>query len=138
MLDAFAHAEPSQIIAVNRLPRGKLPRGGVAFLGATPPKGGLRRVMRLVEKPHDARLARRAATTGEPFAIVGRYLLRPEIFPYLARLHDTGRRPVELTDALELARQDRARIEAFVVKAKRDDIGEALEQARALDTLMEQ
>lgn len=80
--------------------------------------GGLHRVLDLVEKPAPADAPSR-------LAVIGRYVLSPEIFPILERTTPGKNREIQLTDALRLlARQ--APIYAQEIQGQRHDAGDKL------------
>ncbi len=85
-----------------------------------------RAVMGLAEKPGPGGLPEARGAVG---GIVGRYLLQPDILRILAELRGKGHPPVELTDALELARKRGERVFAYRLGGARENLGAALRQA---------
>jgi len=80
--------------------------------------GGRHRVLDLVEKPAPADAPSR-------LAVIGRYVLSPDIFPILERTTPGKNHEIQLTDALrELARQ--APIYAQEIQGQRHDAGDKL------------
>jgi len=80
--------------------------------------GGLHRVLDLVEKP-----AREAAPSR--YAVIGRYVLSPEIFPMLEQTSPGKNREIQLTDALRLLSR-RAPMYAQEIVGRRHDAGDKL------------
>jgi UTP--glucose-1-phosphate uridylyltransferase len=79
---------------------------------------GLHRIVDLVEKPAPAQAPSR-------YAVIGRYVLSPEIFPILERTTPGKNREIQLTDALrQLARQ--APSYAKEIVGQRYDAGDKL------------
>jgi UTP--glucose-1-phosphate uridylyltransferase len=116
LLDVFErHGEP--VLAVVRVPRREeLGRYGVIRargLGAN-----VYEVLDLVEKP-DPREA------PSDLAIVGRYVLTPDLFPILADTAPDSRGEIQLTNGLRTL-QGRRRIYAVEFEGKRYDTGEKL------------
>jgi UTP--glucose-1-phosphate uridylyltransferase len=79
------------VVAVMDVPRDQAGRYGMIAPGAE--KGGLVAVESIVEKPKPAR----APST---LAVIGRYILPPDIFPLLERLKPGAGGEIQLTDAL--------------------------------------
>lgn len=81
-------------------------------------EGRVMRIMELIEKPapHEA---------PSNYAIMGRYVLEPEIFPILENLSPGAGNEIQLTDALQLLnkRQD---IYAYEFSGQRYDVGSKL------------
>jgi UTP-glucose-1-phosphate uridylyltransferase len=110
----------------------------VSRLIGTPPKKitpNILPIIQLIEKPASTHSIFRSTRA---FGIVGRYLLRPDIFRPLRELKEMRElkekepRPVQLTTALEQLRQAGQRIYVFELKAVRRDVGEVLGQASKL------
>jgi UTP--glucose-1-phosphate uridylyltransferase len=115
LLDVFErHGGP--VLAVMRMPREEIGRYGVIAtrgLGAN-----VYEVLDLVEKP-DPREA------PSNLAIVGRYVLTPDLFPILADTVPDSRGEIQLTDGLRTLRGRRP-IYAVEFEGKRHDTGEKL------------
>lgn len=98
-----------------------VPKADVSRYGIVTPKHlaqGLHRVQGLVEKP---------SPTDAPstLAVIGRYVLPPEIFPILRKTRPGKNGEIQLTDALkELAR--RSPMYALEVEGQRHDAGDKL------------
>jgi UTP--glucose-1-phosphate uridylyltransferase len=115
LLDVFErHGGP--VLAVMRMPREEIGRYGVITprdLG-----GNVYEVLDLVEKP-DPRDA------PSDLAIIGRYVLTPDIFPILADVPPDSRGEIQLTNGLRVLRSQRP-IYAVEFEGKRHDTGEKL------------
>lgn len=98
-----------------------VPKQDVSRYGIVTPKRlgrGLHRVEDLVEKPAPA-------DAPSTLAVVGRYILPPEIFPILRRTPPGKNGEIQLTDALkELAKK--SRMFAHEIKGQRHDAGDKL------------
>jgi UTP--glucose-1-phosphate uridylyltransferase len=128
MMNAFSELSVGNLVAVKPIPKSKMQRYGVVRVG---PEVAPRvfHVDELVEKPTPGNPISQAENA---FGIVGRYVLRPEIFHALRELKSRGDQPLQLTSALELIRQRSQRIYAYDLKAERQDIGEVLGKANDL------
>lgn len=116
-LIAAREATGMSVVAVERVPRQDTARYGVVALApeADPARGPVP-ARDFVEKP-------RPAEAPSPWAIVGRYVLEPEIFEFLERTLPGKGGEVQLTDALaELAR--RGRVAVVAVRGERFDVGD--------------
>jgi len=105
------------VVAVERVSREEASRYGVVF-GQWDAQGVFR-VNRLVEKPAPADVP------PEPLAIMGRYVLEPDIFQALTEVTPGQGGEVQLTDALDLLARERQLI-AVPYQGKRYDVGEKL------------
>jgi UTP--glucose-1-phosphate uridylyltransferase len=99
----------------------EIPKQDVSRYGIITPKRvatGLHRVLDLVEKPSPAEAP-------SNLAVIGRYILPPEIFPILRKTTPGKNGEIQLTDALkELAR--RSPMFAYEVQGQRHDAGDKL------------
>jgi UTP-glucose-1-phosphate uridylyltransferase/transcriptional regulator with XRE-family HTH domain len=129
MLKAFEQQPDANLVAVTQVPRLKMSQYGVAVIGAEASSEHLYHITDLIEKPHPADAISRAQGAR---GIVGRYLLQPAIFPRLRELKEGQAYPLQLTAALDLLRQEGANVLAFEFKGMRQDIGEALGEAKRL------
>ncbi len=115
LLDVFErHGGP--VLAVMRMPREEIGRYGV--IAARGLGANVYEVLDLVEKP-DPREA------PSNLAIVGRYVLTPDLFPILADTAPDSRGEIQLTDGLRTLRGRRP-IYAVEFEGKRHDTGEKL------------
>jgi UTP--glucose-1-phosphate uridylyltransferase len=129
MTEVFRQLGDTSLVAVTPVLKSKMPKYGIAALGAKAVMPDVRPVTLLVEKPgsgHAILRSRRA------FGIVGRYLMQPEIFTALRQQKKGARPRVELTDALERLRKGGGKLHAVELKARRQDVGEMLGRASEL------
>ena len=117
------------LIAVEAVPKSRLPLGGVVRLGAAANGTRLFHVEELLEKPPLSHPILAAETSR---SIVGRYFLPPEIFAALEQVRQSGSHPLELTAALEYMRQQGTTIYAYELKKSRRDLGGVIERAGGL------
>jgi len=104
------------VVAVERVPRDQISRYGV--IRPKPLEGKVYEVLDLVEKPaaHEA---------PSDLAIIGRYVLTPDLFPVLAETRPDARGEIQVTDALRALRRTRA-LYAVEFEGKRYDTGDKL------------
>jgi len=115
LLDVFErHGGP--VLAVMRMPREEIGRYGV--IAARSVGANVYEVLDLVEKP-DPRDA------PSDLAIIGRYVLTPDLFPILENTPPDSRGEIQITDALRALRSRRP-IYAVAFEGKRHDTGEKL------------
>ena len=92
MIDAAGALDANaNIIAVEEVPRERVPMYGVVGVGA--PKGKAFQITKMVEKP-------KAAEAPSNLTITGRYILQPEIFELLGRQAAGTGGEIQLTDAM--------------------------------------
>ncbi len=116
LLDVFElHGGP--VLAVMRMPREEIGRYGV--IAARGLAANVYGVLNLVEKADPRARPRRA------LAIVGRYILTPDLFPILANTAPDFRGEIQLTDGLRTLRGRRP-IYAVEFEGKRHDTWEKL------------
>ncbi|MFZ1061689.1 MAG: UTP--glucose-1-phosphate uridylyltransferase GalU [Candidatus Rokuibacteriota bacterium] len=104
------------VVAVERVPGDQISRYGV--IRPKPLEGKVYQVLDLVEKP----AAREAPSD---LAIIGRYVLTPDLFPVLAETRPDARGEIQVTDALRTLRRTRA-LYAVEFEGKRYDTGDKL------------
>jgi UTP--glucose-1-phosphate uridylyltransferase len=115
LLDVFArHGGP--VVAVMRVPRDEIGRYGV--IAGKPLGGNVYEVLDMVEKPQPK-------DAPSDLAIIGRYVLTPDLFPILADTVPDSRGEIQLTNGLRALRQRRP-IYAVEFEGKRHDTGEKL------------
>ncbi len=104
------------VLAVERVPRDQLSRYGV--IRPKPLGDNVYEVLDLVEKPapHEA---------PSDLAIIGRYVLTPDVFPVLAETRPGAGGEIQLTDALGALRRARP-LYALEFEGKRYDTGDKL------------
>lgn len=87
-----AHAETgATVLAVRRVPRSEISRYGIIAPGAS--RGRLHEVLDMVEKPP-------LAEAPSDLAIVGRYVLTPDVFDALRDTRPGAGKEIQLTDAI--------------------------------------
>jgi len=115
LLDVFArHGGP--VIAVERAPRERIQQYGV--IAGRSLGGGVWQITDLVEKP-------RPEDAPSDLAIIGRYVLTPDVFPLLAETKMDARGEIQLTDALRALRARRP-MYALEFEGTRYDTGDKL------------
>lgn len=123
---AFKQLQQTPLIAVEPVPKWRLPQGGVVRLESQEIMPRVFAVEELMEKPAPHHPISVTATSR---SIVGRYFLSPEIFKALEQLKQKGSRPLELTEALEYLRRQGSAVYAYELKTSRRDLGGVIEQA---------
>jgi UTP--glucose-1-phosphate uridylyltransferase len=129
MVQASTQFPDTHLLAVKPVPRSRMTHCGVARLGSKEIVPGIYPIAELVEKPDPTHPVCRAKRS---LGIVGRYIMEPAVFTALHELKHKGHQPLELTDALEYLRKKGHHVFAFELKANRQDMGQALDQASAL------
>ena len=112
MLDVFAECG-GPVLLVERVPRDAVHRYGI--IAAEPIRDGVFRVTDLVEKPA-------AADAPSDLAIIGRYVLTPDLFPTLAATERGAGGEIQLTDGLRRLLRSRP-IHACALNGVRLDAG---------------
>ncbi len=109
-------AKRGAVLGVQQVPREEVHRYGI--IRPKPLGKGLFRVQSVVEKP---------ATADAPsnYAIIGRYVLPPEIFPILRRTKPGKNGEIQLTDALQ-ALSKKSPMYAVEIDGSRHDAGDKL------------
>lgn len=115
LINVFKSHQAS-VLAVERVPRSQVSRYGI--IKAEPMDDGLHRIRDLVEKP-------KPESAPSDLAVIGRYILTPEIFEELERTKPGKLGEIQLTDALKnlLGRQA---IYGYEFDGKRYDAGDKL------------
>ncbi len=116
-----ARTENMAVVGVIEVPENKVDRYGIIQGEEFAP--GVYRVRNLVEKPPIGQAPSR-------LAIVGRYVLVPEIFDYLEKLEPGVGGELQLTDALQ-GLADRNRLLAVKLRGQRFDAGDWVEYLTA-------
>jgi UTP--glucose-1-phosphate uridylyltransferase len=115
LLDVFERYG-GPVLAVEQVPRERIHQYGV--IAGRPLGGGVHEITDLVEKP-------KAEDAPSDLAIIGRYVLTPDVFPILAETPPDGRGEIQLTDALRTLRRRRP-MYALQFEGKRYDTGDKL------------
>lgn len=121
MLDVFSEVN-GPVLLVERVPRSDVSRYGI--IAAEPVRDGVLRVTDLVEKP-DLNKA------PSEFAVIGRYILTPDIFEALEQTQVGAGGEIQLTDALRTMLSVRP-IHACVLQGTRLDAGTKLGYVKAV------
>jgi UTP--glucose-1-phosphate uridylyltransferase len=120
MLDAYARVE-RPVIALMEVPNAEISAYGCA---AVEPENGLLRVTSLVEKPT-------ASEAPSNLALIGRYVLTPDIFDAIARLVPGTGGELQLTDAIAIAAAE-AGVYSVTFSEGRFDTGNKLDYLKAV------
>ena len=124
MIDVYSRVN-GPVIAVERVPLEAVSSYGIVAIDASPEFGpGVHRITDLVEKP-----AREDAPSD--LAIIGRYILTPDIFPALEATASDGSGEIQLTNGLRRLLQQRP-LYACEVQGVRHDTGNKLGFLKAL------
>jgi UTP--glucose-1-phosphate uridylyltransferase len=121
MLSLFDEVQES-IVAIQRVPKDQTKNYGI--VEGTPYNDRTYKVDRMVEKPSPG-------TTESDMAIIGRYILRPEIFALLEETKPGHGGEIQLTDALVKLSRQRG-MYAFEFKGTRFDAGDKLGYLKAI------
>ena len=121
MLSLFDEVQES-IVAIQRVPKDQTKNYGI--VEGTPYNDRTYKVDRMVEKPSPG-------STESDMAIIGRYILRPEIFALLEETKPGHGGEIQLTDALVKLSSQRG-MYAFEFKGTRFDAGDKLGYLKAI------
>jgi UTP--glucose-1-phosphate uridylyltransferase len=113
LIDA-AEREDAPVIALIRVPHSETSKYGIVALKAAGPR--LYELTGMVEKPP-------ASEAPSDFAIMGRYVLTPDIFPLLADCQPGAGGEIQLTDGL-LALSKRRKLYGYEFEGVRYDLGD--------------
>jgi UTP--glucose-1-phosphate uridylyltransferase len=106
----------SSVIGVQQVPDEDVSKYGIISVNSGEIEDGVFRIHDLVEKPK-----REQAPSN--FAIMGRYILRPEIFHLLDNVKPGAGGEIQLTDAIKLLNEQQI-VVAHNFKGKRHDVGD--------------
>ncbi|MBN2720747.1 MAG: UTP--glucose-1-phosphate uridylyltransferase GalU [Proteobacteria bacterium] len=115
-LDALFSRTGQSVIGLQEVPRSETGKYGI--IDGDPEQGGAYRVRGVVEKPDPAKAPTR-------MAVIGRYLLAPEIFPILENLPPGAGGEIQLADALDILAR-RGELAGQVFQGTRHDAGDKL------------
>ena len=121
MISLFDDVQES-IVAIQRVPMDQTKNYGI--VEGHPYRERTYKVDKMVEKPAPG-------TTTSDLAIIGRYILRPEIFPLLEKTAPGHGGEIQLTDAL-LKLSDQRAMYAYEFKGTRFDAGDKLGYLKAI------
>jgi UTP--glucose-1-phosphate uridylyltransferase len=122
MIDLYNQVNES-IVAIQRVPRDQTYQYGIIEGEETEIERTFK-VKRMVEKPAPG-------TSNSDMAIIGRYLLMPEIFDFLSKTTPGHGGEIQLTDAL-LALSNKRGMYAYEFEGKRYDAGDKLGYLKAI------
>ena len=122
MIDLYSEVRES-IVAIQRVPKDQTYQYGIVE-GMETEFDRTYKVKRMVEKPAPG-------TSDSDMAIIGRYLLMPEIFDFLGKTTPGHGGEIQLTDAL-LALSNRRGMYAYEFEGKRYDAGDKLGYLKAI------
>jgi UTP--glucose-1-phosphate uridylyltransferase len=121
MMSLFDEVQES-IVAIKRVPRDQT--GNYGIVEGRPYNERTYEIDKMVEKPAPG-------TTDSDMAIIGRYILRPEIFPLLERTEPGHGGEIQLTDALLKLSRQRV-MYAYEFEGTRFDAGDKLGYLKAI------
>ncbi|WP_070120471.1 UTP--glucose-1-phosphate uridylyltransferase GalU [Bacillus marinisedimentorum] len=120
----------ASVVGVQPVPEEETSKYGIVEPKGTEPEEGVINLESLIEKPP-------AGHAPSTYAIMGRYILQPEIFPILQGLEPGSGGEIQLTDAINLLNEQQAVI-AYHFEGRRYDIGNKLGFIKAtLDLALE-
>jgi UTP--glucose-1-phosphate uridylyltransferase len=93
MQELFAREQPAGVIALQRVPRSRVNRYGIAAPAPGREQAGEFPLQDLIEKPDPAEAP-------SEWAVAGRYILNHRVFDYLENLAPGRHNEIQLTDAL--------------------------------------
>ncbi len=109
------------VLALERVPKEEIHRYGI--IGGAEIKKNIFEITDLVEKP-------KAASAPSDIAIIGRYILTPDIFDFLAKTPPGKGGEIQLTDALKALLKKKP-IYGYLFEGKRYDAGDKVGYLRA-------
>jgi len=122
MIDLFNEVKES-IVAIQRVPKKQTFQYGIVEATKTKNDRAFK-VKRMVEKPAPG-------TSNSDMAIIGRYLLMPEIFDFLGKTTPGHGGEIQLTDALQALSNKRG-MYAYEFEGRRYDAGDKLGYLKAI------
>ena len=120
MLQVFEKYQEA-VVAVQEVPDDQVDRYGI--VEGEEVEDGVFKVDRMVEKPA-------AGSVSSNLAVIGRYILRPEIFGCLDRTLPGVGGEIQLTDAMDILRKERG-LYAYRFRGRRFDAGDKLGYLKA-------
>jgi UTP--glucose-1-phosphate uridylyltransferase len=117
MIDVFERHD-APVIAVQQVPRDEISAYGVIDGTVVPSEPRVSRIRDLVEKPQ-------AEEAPSDLAIIGRYILTPDIFPILEQTPRDERGEIQLTNALRALGRQRSLV-GYQFEGVRHDAGNKL------------
>jgi UTP--glucose-1-phosphate uridylyltransferase len=125
MLDVYAE-HGGIVIGLIDVPRAEISKyGSVALTPDSDPAGDVVGIVELVEKPP-------AETAPSTLAIIGRYVLPPEIFDALRATQPGAKDEIQLTDAMQRLAHAGVPVHGVVFRGRRYDTGNGLDYMKAV------
>ncbi len=123
---ALYERQPSSIVALMEVDPSQVHLYGIATVEPTD-DGSVVRITELVEKP-------KAEDAPSNLAIIGRYILQPEVFPEIAETEPGSGGEIQLTDALNALAHTGAGggVMGVVFRGRRYDTGDRLDYLKAI------
>ncbi|RJQ56996.1 MAG: UTP--glucose-1-phosphate uridylyltransferase [Nitrospiraceae bacterium] len=109
------------VLALERVPKEEIHRYGV--IGGTEIKNNIFEITDMVEKP-------KPSAAPSDIAIIGRYILTPDIFEFLAKTQPGKGGEIQLTDALKALLKKKP-VYGYLFQGKRYDAGDKIGYLRA-------
>lgn len=114
------------VIGLIDVPREDISKyGSVALTPGSDPGAEVVGIVELVEKPP-------AETAPSTLAIIGRYILPPEVFDVLRRTQPGAKGEIQLTDAMQLLAHDGVPVHGVVFGGRRYDTGNGLDYMKSV------
>lgn len=113
----------SSVIGVQQVPEQEVSKYGIISINNGALDDGVFHIDNLVEKP-------KVEEAPSNYAIMGRYVLRPEIFSVLENLAPGAGGEIQLTDAIKLVNEQQI-VVAYEFEGKRHDVGDKFGFIRA-------
>jgi UTP--glucose-1-phosphate uridylyltransferase len=114
------------VIALMDVPRAEISKyGSVALTPGSDPDSDVVGIVELVEKPP-------ADTAPSTLAIIGRYVLPPEIFDALRQTSPGAKGEIQLTDGMQRLAHDGIPVHGVVFRGRRYDTGNGLDYMKAV------
>lgn len=116
-LDQIFRTCQKSIMALKKLPKENLPHYGIA--GVEKIASRLYKIKKIVEKPS-------IDSAPSDLAVVGRYIITPEVFDYLKRISPNERGEIILADALEQMIRDGKMVYGYEIEGEWLECGDKL------------
>jgi UTP--glucose-1-phosphate uridylyltransferase len=125
MLDVYAE-HGGVVIGLIDVPREEISKyGSVRLTEGSDPDADVVGIVELVEKPP-------ADTAPSTLAIIGRYVLPPEIFDALRRTEPGAKDEIQLTDAMQQLAHSDVPVHGVVFRGRRYDTGNGLDYMKSI------
>lgn len=130
MLDVYAE-HGGVVIGLIDVPRAEISKyGSVRLTEGSDPDADVVGIVELVEKPP-------AETAPSTLAIIGRYVLPPEIFDALRETEPGAKGEIQLTDAMQRLAHSDVPVHGVVFRGRRYDTGNGLDYMKSVVQLAE-